>query len=57
MKFGSKAEKFKYELQKNWLAHIWRYPCGSNEKEMCRISKPQTRKHSNDPKIGTSGTF
>jgi len=39
MKFGSRAEKFKVELEKNWLALIWRYPCGSNEKEMCRIPK------------------
>jgi len=39
MKFGSRVEKFKEELEKNWLELIWRYPCGSNEKEMCRIPK------------------
>jgi len=57
MKFGSRAEKFKEELEENWLALIRRYPCGSNEKEMCRISKPVTNKHSNAPNIGSSGTF
>ena len=39
MKFGSRVEKFKEELEKIGLELICRYPRGSNEKETCRITK------------------